>query len=100
MGSPLPSSHSSTGTPLTTPSPQYSSKHVALHPSPPTWSPSSHSSTPRQMKPSPQVASRQATQASVWIMLPSSHSSPAPTRPSPQYSRVQLASQPSTDVRM
>src|SRR5262245_40469189 len=49
----------------------------------------SHCSTPARMKPSPQNASMQLRHPSVFVLLPSSHCSPAWTIPSPHVGVVQ-----------
>ena len=96
----LPSSHCSSAS--TTPSPQsggISMSQSSSQPSPGALFPSSHSSLPVHRKLSPQYASLQKfVQASLLLLFPSSHCSPASTTPLPQsggISNQQFSSQPS-----
>src|SRR5689334_4129673 len=71
----LPSSQTSPASMLTVLSPQLTSEQSASHCA--DSMPSSHSSMPTQMYPSPQLAAVQSfKQSSAMTMLPSSHSSP------------------------
>src|SRR3954465_7130982 len=69
--------------------------HDGEQPSPLAVLPSSHVSSPRQSKPSPQRACLQSQLQSSWLSrLPSSHSSPASTTPSPQRKDTEPAAPP------
>ena len=85
------SSHSSGGSSFGVPSPQNSLKQAALHPSPSSFAPSSHSSEPLTV-PSPHDSSPHvALHPSLLSLLPSSQVSvPGFRKPSPQMLSRQL----------